>query len=343
LPWAGDCRPPLAWRRVLLVVAVAGAALADAALLPEPWRGIDHMVLLAVRWPALAVLVLLLAAGAGGLALRSEVGLAPPVADREEPLLEPADLGELPWPVAVVHVAGLEPRCGVTTLTFNLAVALAVYGDRPGVDDRRRALRPACLLSEGPLSATLGLSPHALAERLAERPWDVKPDVVELGERHPSGCTLYCLPGGSQLDDSVRRLVRQLTRHYDIVLVDGGVSRSGWVSPVDTTDLLILVARPSKNSVGRAGRWLTRVWGTSLEAATVMVVNQVPAWPQPPAELLLAFRHLLLLPDEPRVRELDRKGLPWSLDDRLDIAWRTWVLALLVLWEHRIGGGPRAA
>ena len=341
-PEPGARRLPPAWASILIVLAWSAAVLVDLALMPEPWRGIEHRILVPVRWPALTAFVLLLAAGAGGLALRTRARSVPPVASREEPLLEPPRLDELPWPAAVVRLAALEPGCGVTTLTFNLAVSLAVYGERAGRDDWPRALRPACLLAEGSLTTALGLSPHSLHEQLAERPWEVRPEVVELGVQHPSGCALFCLQGGSTRDDNVRRLIRQLTHYFDVVLVDGGVSRSGLVSPVDTTDLLVLVARPSDQSVARAGRWVTRTWGTSLEAATVMVVNRVPAWPPPPKELLLAFRHLLLLPDEQRVAELDREGRPWSLDGRLDIAARVWELTCMVLWERGVGGGPRA-
>jgi hypothetical protein len=310
-------RPPLLWRPVLLVLAIAGAVLVDAVVIPQPWRGIEHRLLLMARWPALAVLVLLLASGLGFLVLTSRVIVALPDVGTEEPRLAPLRLTPGRSEVKVVTLIGLEPGCGVTTLAFNLAVSLAARGEKPAEGDGSRAVRPACLLAESPLSAALGLSPQVLAEHLAERPWDVRPEVVQTGVHHPSGCALFCLKGGGQPDDVVRRLIEQLRRHYDAVLIDGAVSSPNGYSVLDLADVLLLVGLPARSSVEPAGGWIERVWGTRRETTTAMVVNRVPAWPPPPGELILAFHHLVLLPEEPRAAACDLLGLPWSLDDRL--------------------------
>jgi hypothetical protein len=310
-------RHPLRWRPVLLVLAIAGAVVVDAIVMPQPWRGIEHRLLLAARWPALAVLVLALAGGLCFLRLTSRLIPALPVADAEEPRLGLPRLTTGGAEVKVVTLAGLEPGCGATTLAFNLAVFLAARGEKPGADAGRQPVRPACLLAEGPLSAALGLNPGILEERLAERPWDVRPEVVQLGVRHSSGCVLFCLKGGGEPDDGVRRLIERLKSHYDAVLIDGAVSRPETYSVLDPTDVLLLVALPTYRSVDPAGDWIERVWGTRREKTTVMVVNRAPAWPPAPGELILAFHHLVLLPEEPRTATFDRQGLPWCLDDRL--------------------------
>src|SRR5262245_14733431 len=99
--------------------------------MPQPWRGIEHRLLLAARWPALAVLVLALASGLCFLRLTSGPIPALPVADAEEPRLGPPRLTTGGAEVKVVTLAGLEPGCGVTTLAFNLAVSLAARGEKP--------------------------------------------------------------------------------------------------------------------------------------------------------------------------------------------------------------------
>ena len=307
-------------------------------------RSIEHGLLLAVRWPALVLLVLLLATGLGGFLVRSRSTLALPAIDGEEPRLGPPRLTLPPSSVAVVTLAGLEPGCGVSTLTFNLAVSLAILGEKPATErDGRLPVRPACLLAEGALSAALSLDSRALEERLHERRWDVRPEVATLGVRHASGCTLFCLKGGRPMDDGVRRLIGQLKRHHDAVLVDGAVIRPERLSVLDPTDLLLLVALSTDDSVETAGRWITDVWTSKREASTALVVNRVRAWPPPAGELLLAFHHLVLLPDEPRVAALDRRGLPWSLDDRLAITPQARRLLPLLFPTLTCGGSRRAA
>ncbi len=336
-------RPPLFWPRILLVLAIAIAVLADAVVLPQPWRGMERGLLLALRWPALGVLVLLPATGLVLLVLTSRAIRELPLLVAEEPRLDPPRLTTGRSKVRVVTLDGLERSCGVTTLTFNLAVALAVDGEKPGPGGADRAVRPACLLSESPLTAALGLDPRHLEERLAKRPWDVGPDVVRLGVRHASGCVLYALRRDRQSDDGVRRLVEQLSQHFDAVLIDGAVTQPARNLSLDRSDLLLLVALPTRASVEPAGRWIERVWGTRNETTTMMVLNRVAAWPPPPRELTLAFHHLALLPEEPRMAAFDRRGIPWCLDERLAITPRMSQLARLLFPTLTEGGHRHAA
>jgi hypothetical protein len=335
-------RPPLFWPRILLILAIAGALLMDAVVMPQPWSGIEYRLVVALRWPALAVLGLLMAAGLGLLVRTSRTVPTLPVVGGEEPRLDEPRLTTGRSEVRVVTLAGLEPGCGVTTLAFNLAVSLAAEGGKAGDDQAVRAVRPACLLAESALTAVLGLDPQPLEERLAERPWDVRSEVVRFGVRHPSGCVLFCLRSGRQPEDGVRRLVEQLSRHHDAVLIDGAVSQPERNLTLDRSDLLLLVALPTCSSVEPAGHWIERVWGSPKETATVMVINRVPAWPPPPRELTLAFHHLVLLPEEPQVAAFDRRGLPWSLDERLTVTTQLTRLTRL-LFPTLISGGDRRA
>src|SRR5215471_11106626 len=84
----GVRRPPPCRVRILLVLAVAIAVLVDAAILPQPWRGIEHRLLLALHWPALAVLTLLLAAGLVLVGVTSRAIRELPVVVAEEPRLD---------------------------------------------------------------------------------------------------------------------------------------------------------------------------------------------------------------------------------------------------------------
>jgi hypothetical protein len=336
-------RPPLFWSRILLVLAIAGAVMVDAIILPQPWRGIERQLLLALRWPALAVLVLLLLAGLVLLVITSRSIPELPVVAAEEPRLDRPRLTTGRSEVRVVTLDGLEPGSGATTLAFNLAVAIAADGEKPADAEADRAVRPACLLAESPLTTALGLDPRPLEERLAERPWDVRSDVVRLGVRHASGCVLFCLSGDRQPGDGVRRLIEQLDHHFDAVLIDGAVTEPDRNLALDRSHLLLLVALPTRRSVEAAGRWIERVWGTRNETTTVMVVNRVPAWPPPPRELVLALHHLVLLPDEPRVPAFDRRGLPWSLDERLSVTLQLTRLTRLLFPTLTVGGKRHAA
>jgi hypothetical protein len=341
MPVAFVHRPPQPWSRILLVLAIAAAVLVDSVVMPQPWRGMEHRFLLAVRWPAAVMLAMLLAAGLAGLVLRSMSTARPAVADAEEPRFGPPRLAPQ-RSVRVVTVVGLEAGCGATTLAFNLATTLAVMGERQGPDSAPSPVQSACLLSENALSAALGVSSEELEGALSERPWDVRQEIVELGVRHPSGCTIFCLKGG-RTDDDVMRLVEQLARHYDVLIIDGAVSSPARLSPRDPTDVLLLVGLPSEASIDAAGSWVERVWHTRRETSTVMVVNRAPAWPPPPAELVLAFHHLVLIPNEMRVAMCDRQGLPWSLDDRLAATAQLTATASLLFPGLTGGGSAHAA
>lgn len=335
-------RRSLPWAAMLVVVAVAAAVVASAALLPPRWRAVDHRLIEMVRLPPLLALVGLVALGMAAALLRARALRTLPVVGAEEPVVAAPSLPAIMDRAQVVTLFGLTPGCGVSTLAFNLAVSLAVHGEaRSG--DTRQPVRPACLLAEGRLSTALGLKPDRLEEHLARPPWEVKPEVVNLAAAHPSGCALFCLKPRDEPADSVHRLLAELRRQYDAVLVDGAAA-GGRLTAVDAwhSDLFLLVGLPARSSVEPAGRWIERVWGMGLENRTALVLNRVPAWP-PPRELLLAFYYLVLLPEEPRVRALDQRGVPWSLDDRLAMAERLADVGRQLFPAFAEGGGRHAA
>jgi hypothetical protein len=292
-------------------------------LLPWHWGVRDRALLQVLRAPALALVGLIVLPWLAWLAVRARS--ADPLAataGAEEPMLSTGNLMPCRSRAPVVALAGLEPGSGVTTLAFNLAVALVAHGHVSSQEEVRLP-RPACLLVEGPLTEALRLSPEPLEEYVGRHPYQVGAELVNLADRHPSGCELFCLAAEGRSRESLRLLVPELTRHYDAVLVDGGSGERQLVDvATDLGDALLLVAMPTAASVESAGLWIERIWSLGLESKTALLLNRVTAWPRPPRELSLAFLYQAQLPDEPTVLALDQDGLPWSTDGRLRLAAR---------------------
>lgn len=254
--------PPFWWRGLLLALLVAGAVWL-AGLLPRPWGAYDRELLHRLREPALASAVLLAAPWLALVAvrarsrhpLRAAVGA-------EEPLLVAPSVVSCQSGTPVVALAGLEPGAGVSTLTFNLAVSLALQGEA-GAEDGPRAPRPVCLLAEGPLTEALGLSPQVLEEHLQPGPFRVGAGVVNLAVRHASVCELLCLAPKGRTTAVLGLLVRELRRHYDAVLVDGVLGERVVVDiALEAADALLLVGLATAASLGppasgssASGRW----------------------------------------------------------------------------------------
>jgi hypothetical protein len=295
-------------------------ALLAVAYLPSPWRSVaDRFFDVGLR-PLLAAIAALVVVWTATVILKARAVRRLPSVGQEEPLLSPARLATGQPEVKVVILAGVERGCGASTLTFNLAVSLAAQGAKSGADDVRRP-RPACVLTEGPLSAALGLNPEQLEEHLGQRPYRVAPEVVNLAVRHPSGCALFCLRRDDRDSRALGLLLGELGRRFDAVLVDAALpERDLGHLAAEMSDFLLLVAQPTGSSVNAAGRWIERVWGMGLEPRTGLILNRVPAWPPPPLELRLAFLHHSELPHQQQVPALDRRGLPWSQDAGLAAA-----------------------
>lgn len=291
-------------------------------LLPAPWGARDRDLLEQVQLPARAVAVLLASSWLAWSALRARSPDPLPAGARaEEPLLRPPHVIACRSASPAVVLAGLESGSGVSTLTFNLAVSLAVQGEVREAGGRRSP-RPICLLAESPLTEALGLSPAPLDDYLGRHPQRVDPDLVELPVRHASGCELLCLRREGRAADHLKLLVGELRRLYDAVVVDGGRGQGQGQDVIAQGDALLLVGRHSDCLLETAGPWVEGVFAMEIEHKTVLVLNRVTAWPPTPRELDLAFLYHAHLPDEAGVAAHDVQGLPWCVDGRLITARR---------------------
>jgi hypothetical protein len=323
---------------------VAAAAAWLAVLLPPPWGPADRAALLALRWRAAAVPLLLAVVWAALLALlawrRCPI---PGMAEREEPLLGPLHVMPCRSSRPVLALAGLDAGVGVSTIAFNLAVTMAVDG-RVLDGAEVRTCRPICLLANGTLADALGLGPRPLEDYLARHPHRVDADLVNLAVRHPSGCELLCLGGEGPSTVRLATIAEELRQRYDVVLIDGGRGGRHFEDLVcELGDPLLLVGQPDAATVRGAGRWIERVWALGLEGRTALLLNRMPAWPPPPLELELAFLHGAELPDDSRVATMDREGMPWSLDRRLWASRRLVGIAAQLLPALVPGPGADAA
>jgi hypothetical protein len=316
----GNVARPLPWRGTAFGV-LATFAIWLAELLPEPWSTLTRQLLHTIARPSGGLVLVLSIAWVVMVAVRART--AEPASDGaldEEPLLAPPNVVACRSSAPIVLAVGLEPSAGVSTLTFNLAVALAVFG-RGQDQSEPRSARPACVLTEGALTDALHLSPIPLDDYMDQHRFAITPGVVNLAVRHASGAELYCLKYDGVAIEHLLPLVSELRRWYDAVLVDGWRGHGQLIDvAVDHGDALLLVGLPTSASLQATGPWVERVWGLGLEGKTALVVNKVMAWPALHPVLKLSFLYHAQLPHDRHVPTNDASGLPWSLDERLPIA-----------------------
>src|ERR1035437_7030020 len=206
----------LVWAGLSVIVVMVVAVAASHA--PQVARG------LALAWlPAIiAVVVLALVAAVVAAAFPWPTPVPGEPTDTE-PLIPPPSLPACRRVSPVIAFHALEPRCGSTTLAFNLAVQVAAVGTVAG--DRRP--RPICLLIAGQLTTSLGLDPAPLSNYFLSHRASVDESVVDLAVRHPTGCELLCV-GPDTLNGQRLRLLIPVLRHaYDLVGL-GGPSGEPW-------------------------------------------------------------------------------------------------------------------
>ena len=306
----------------LPLTLLAAGAIWLGGLLPAPWGAADRHVLQMARVPALAVAALLAVSWLSWSALRTRSREPLPAgAGAEEPLLGTLKVIACHSSSPVVVMAGMDKGAGVSTLTFNLGVALAVQGQVLEAGSARSA-RPICLLAESPLTEALGLSPMPLEEYFGRHPQRVDADLIDLPTCHASGCELLCLRPERRAGAHLMLLVGELRRLYDAVLVDGGRGQGQMQDAITQADALLLIGRHSVGLLETAGPWVERAFAMEIEHKTMLVLNDVAAWRPLPGELDLAFAYRADLPDEPAVGACDADGLPWCLDGRLTSARR---------------------
>ena len=174
---------------------------------------------------------------------------------------------------AIISVHGLEAQAGCTSVAFNLAVELAAAGL---VDGRRP--RPICVLRAGPLTTTVGLDPKPFTDYCRSHMAAVGDEVIELAERHPSGCEVLCVADGVLDGHRLRLLSSVLRRFYDVVILDCPPG-DRWLtdSAFDASEVSLLVGLPSEESAKAVLPWSDTSWRYGLDARFGLLVNRVSA------------------------------------------------------------------
>src|SRR5438105_6633846 len=253
----------MASRTIRLAAALAiGVALAVAAAISsDNIRVVDR--LLTLSWvPALILALLLIAvATAIGFTLPQPAMLSGKPA-QPEPVVPTSTVPECRRKPPVISVHGLEARAGCTSIAFNLAVEVAAAGL---IDGRRP--RPICLLRAGPLTSTVGLDPRPFSEYCRSRMATFGEDVIDLAERHPSGCEILCVPDGVLDGHRLRLLIGELRRFYDLILIDCPPG-DRWLtdSAFDSSEVSLLIGLPTDESARAGVPWSDMAWRSGLEA-----------------------------------------------------------------------------
>jgi hypothetical protein len=295
-------------RTIRLAAALTiGIALAIAAAVSSDRIPVlDN--LLASSWVPAVILSVLLVGAAVGISLalpRSR----PPSGESTgpEPVIARPTIPEVRRKPAIISIHGLEAQAGCTSLAFNLAVELAAAGL---VDGRRP--RPICVVRAGPLSSTVGLDPKLFTDYCRSHMAAVGDEVVELAERHPSGCEVLCVADGVLDGHRLRLLSSVLRRFYDVVVLDCPPG-DRWLtdSAFDASEVSLLVGLPSDESAKAVLPWSDSSWRYGLDARFGLIVNRVSARTSIPELLPAAFANLALIPEDAVAG--NALELPWVL------------------------------
>jgi len=292
--------------RLIAVVVVGIAVVVGAAFLSDRVSALGS--LLAWSWiPALTVSLLLVAAAAGvayaapqPTSLSAEVAMA-------EPVVPKPTVPQCRRQPAVISVHGLEAQAGCTSIAFNLAVEFAAAGL---IDDRRP--RPICLLRAGPLTSTVGLDPGPFSDYCRNHMATFGPDVIDLAQRHPSGCEVLCIPDGVLDGHRLRLLIGELRRFYDLILIDCPPG-DRWLtdSAFDSSEVSLLVGLPTDESARAAVPWSDMSWRYGLDARFGLIVNRVTAAGPIPQLLPASFANAAVIPED--ASHGNALELPWVL------------------------------
>lgn len=287
-------------------ITLALAVVIGAAILSDRIAVLGN--LLAWSWiPAIVLSLALLAAAAGiAFALPGPASLSAQAA-LPEPVVPRPTVPQCRRQPAVISVHGLEAQSGCTSVAFNLAVEVAAAGL---VDGRRP--RPVCVLRDGPLTRTVGLDPRPFTEYCRSRMATVGEDVIELAERHPSGCEVLCVADGVLDGHRLRLLVSVLRRFYDLVLIDCPPG-DRWMtdSAFDSSEVSLLVGLATDESARAALPWSDMSWRYGLDARFALVLNRVTADRTIPQVLPAAFANVARIPED--AASGNALELPWVL------------------------------
>src|SRR5579859_4373121 len=285
-------------RTIRIAAALAmGVALAIAAAISSDTIPVVDG-LLAWSWVPAVILALLLigVAAAIGFTLPQPATLSGKPA-QPEPVIPSPTVPECRRKPPVISVHGLESQAGCTSIAFNLAVELAVAGM---IDGRRP--RPICLLRAGALTSTVGLDPKPFTDYCRSHMATVGDEVIDLAERHPSGCEVLCVADGVLDGHRLRLLVSVLRRFYDLVVIDCPPG-DRWLtdSAFDASEVSLLVGKPTEQSAAAATPWSEMSWRYGLDARFGLLVNRVSASTPIPEVLMAAFANRAVIPADPAV------------------------------------------
>jgi DNA-binding transcriptional LysR family regulator len=186
------------------------------------------------------------------------------------------------------------------------------------------------LLTAGQLTASLGLDPAPLMDYFLSHRASVDESIVDLAVRHPTGCELLCVGPDTLNGQRLRLMIPVLRRAYDLVALEVP-SGDRWLTDVavETSDVALLIARPTQKSSSVAAAWADRAWERGLEGKLALIVNQADAQPVP-TSLTSGLLHMAMVPNDPVVATNDLKGFPWVL--RFESRART----ALALFAHQL-------
>lgn len=286
-----------------IVISVVGLAVILATALAG--GGVAARIL-ALAWLPALILAVLLAALAVAVGWAFPWPAGDPYASAEEPLLPEPVLPACRRKSPVIALHALEPGSGSSTIAFNLAVGATVQGSE--------LRRPVALLRGGELTQRLGLDPGPLGSYLTAHPVSIDDTLVELAQRHVSGCEVLCLGDGDLNGQRLRLMLPVLRRFYDLIVLDCPTD-DRWLTDVavEVSDLTLLVAQPTASSASHAAAWADRAWNRGIEGKTALWLNRVDAHRRLSDSALQEFRHQLRMPQDRVVEEADRQGLPWVL------------------------------
>jgi MinD-like ATPase involved in chromosome partitioning or flagellar assembly len=294
---AGLVLVALAWLAASAVTSIHGTV---TSVLASLGGGAKPLLLLAVVL-TIAAIVFGARTGAGPL-------------DRiEEPLIRPPQMPRTTRKSPVVSLIGIESGCGVSTLAFNLAAAVASQGS-VGVEGGRRLARPVCVIAEGRLSQAMGLSAEPIATYLGDHPGYIKNDILDLVVSHIAGVDLLCVDSGQLETTQLARLLEILRKEYDAVILDCqfGAERLA-TAAAHHGDAVLVCGLGTATSSSAAANWAVRCWDLGEERRTAMVVNR-RSGSSVPGELNAGFLYRADVPEDPLVSACDVAGTPWAVE-----------------------------
>ena len=264
--------------------------------------------LLMLSWVLAVILALLLIAVATAIGFTLPQPAMPSGKPAQpEPVVPRPTVPECRRKPPVISVHGLESQAGCTSIAFNLAVEVAAAGM---IDGRRP--RPICLLRAGALTSTVGLDPKPFTDYCRSHMATVGDEVIELAERHPSGCEVLCVTDGVLDGHRLRLLVSVLRRFYDLVVIDCPPG-DRWLtdSVFDASEVSLLVGLPSEQSAAAVIPWSDMSWRYGLDARFGLLVNRVSAKSKIPQLLVAAFTNRAFIPEDTVTS--NPLELPWVL------------------------------